>query len=136
MTNKLFIVKYILFDIDFCEKINEKKSDKIDAFLKNLNTSLNRRESFDDVNDFEIIFAQNICFFDVAKNVANKVNSIKINKINSIKINKVMKKVDNKINDEIKSCLENKTILLNTNETSSLENEINICFASFIANFF
>ena len=57
--------------------------------------------------NFEFIFAQNICFFDVAKSIANKVNSIKINKINSMKINKIMKNVENEINNEIKNEITN-----------------------------
>ena len=69
--------------------------------------------------NFDIIFAQNICFFDVT------------NKINEIKINKIMKKIDNEISDEIsnevndkveKFCenIANKTISLNAIETNFL----------------
>ena len=119
MTNKLFIVKYVLFDVDFCKKVNEKKSDEIDTLLRNLSTNLNKRESFNDMSDFETIFAQNICFFDVA------------NKINEIKINKIMKEIDDEISDEVndemsdkveKFCenIANKTISLNAIETNFL----------------
>ena len=65
MTNKLFIVKYV-FVVDIDNDID-----------KNFNTNLNRRESFDDAN-FDAICTQNICFFDVANDVANKINSIKL----------------------------------------------------------
>ena len=99
-----------------------------------MSTNLDRRESFDDAN-FDAIVAQNICVFDVAKSVANKVN-----KINKIEINKIIESVENKVsdevNDEITSDFKDKTISLDTNETSSLENEVNICFKDFVANFF
>ena len=49
------MIKYIIFDIDFCEKVNKEKSDKINIFLRNFDTDLNKRESFNDI-DFEIIF--------------------------------------------------------------------------------
>ena len=85
-----------------------------------MNINLDRRESFDDIIDFDAIFAQNICIFDDAKRVANKTNSIKINEINSMKINKIMKKVENEINDEVSneitSDFENKIISLNRDE--------------------
>ena len=128
MTNKLFIVKYVFVDIDICEKIDERVIDK------NLSTSLDRRESFDDIA-FETIFAQNICFFDVVENIANKIN-----KINKIEINKIVKNVEDEVNDEVSdeitSDFENKTISLNTNETNSLKDEVNICFKNFVTNLF
>ena len=99
-----------MFDIDFCEKINQKIKSEIDAFLKNLNIESDKRNDFDDIN-FEIIFAHDVCFFDIA----NEIN--KINKINLMKMKKIMKNVENKINDEIESCFANKTILLNRDET-------------------
>ena len=96
MTNKLFIVKYAFFD-------------EIDAkIIAIFDINLNRRESFDDTS-FEIIFAQNIRFFDVAKNVANNINSMKINKI--------MKNVENEIKDEVNDDFKNKMISLNKDET-------------------
>ena len=58
-----------------------KKNDKIDAFLRNSSIENDNREDFDDIIDFDIIFARNFNFFDIAKNVANKINKIKINKI-------------------------------------------------------
>ena len=106
MTNKLFIVKYVFVDIDIDENVDEKISDTIS---KNLNKNLDKREDFDDMN-FEFIFAQNICFFDVAKNVANKINSIA-----------VFDEIKSEISDEIENFCENianKTISLNVNETN------------------
>ena len=124
MTNKLFIVKYILFDINFCEKINEKKSNEINTFLRNLSTNLNKHESFNNIIVFNVIIAQNICVFDIAKNVANKINKIKINKI----IKSVKNKVNDEVNDDFKIICENVT-----NNTSSL----NINFANVLnINFF
>ena len=76
------MIKYILFDIDFCEKVNEVKNE-ICAILKNSSIENDKRENFDDIIDFNIIFAQNICFFDVANNIANK---IKMSRKNSIKV--------------------------------------------------
>ena len=67
MTNKLFIVKYVFVIVDV-------NIDENDAFLRNLNTNLDKRENFDDAN-FNAIVAQNICFL----NVANKTNSIELN---------------------------------------------------------
>ena len=90
MTIKSFIVRYVLFDVDFCEKVDEEISD---AFSRNLDTDLDRRDGFDDSIDFEIIFAQNNCFFDVAKSVANKVDSIEVDK--------AMKRVDDEVSDEV-----------------------------------
>ena len=63
MTNKLFIVKYILFDVDVDIDVD------IDA---NIDASLDKQKSFDDAN-LDAIAIQNICFFDVANNVANNV---------------------------------------------------------------
>ena len=134
MTNKLFIIEYIFVDVNIDKNVNKKINKKISIFLRNSNIENNKREDFDDIN-FETIFAQKIYFFDIAKNVANKINSIKINKINTTKLNKIIN-VENKVNDKVKNYLENKTILLNTNKTNSLKNEVNICFTSFIANFF
>ena len=105
MTNKSFIVKNVFVDVDICEKIDKRVIDK------NLSIDLDKHESFDDIA-FETIFAQNICFFDVVKNVANKINSIKIDKINTIKI---FDEIKSKVNDEIKDFCENVT-----NNASSL----------------
>ena len=122
MTNKSFIVKYIFVDVDVDENIDEKIKSKIDAFLRNSSIKSNNHENFDDI-DFEITFAQNICFFNIAKNIANKINSIKINKI--------IKSVENKINDEIKKDFENicenvkdNASSLNVNETISFDVKI------------
>ena len=71
MTNKLLIVKYILFNIDVDIDID---IDENNAFSRNLSTNLDRRDDFDDAN-FDIIVAQNICVFDVA----NKIRSTKLN---------------------------------------------------------
>ena len=103
-----------------------------------MSTNLDKRESFNDIINFDIIFTQNICIFYVAKKVANKTNSIKINEINLIKVNKIIKKVYNKVNDEISNEISNyfenkiENIFDETNNTNSL----NINFASFVANFF
>ena len=123
MTNKLFIVKYVLFNVDFCEKVNKVESE-IYAILKNSSIESDKREDFDDIIDFNVIFAQNINFFDVSKNVANKINSIKINKIDSIKINKIMKKVDEKVSDEVKDCLENEINSLNNANSLNINETI------------
>ena len=64
----MFIVKYIFVVVNV-------DVDKNNTFSRNLNTSLDKRESFDDAN-FDAIVAQNICVFDVANNVLNKINSI------------------------------------------------------------
>ena len=80
MTNKLFIVKYVFFDID------------IDVD-KNFDINLDKRDDFDDTN-FETIIAQNICVFDVAKNVLSNLNSIDVN------ISNIASKI--KIVDEVK----------------------------------
>ena len=74
--------------------------------MKNSNIKSDKRESFDDIIDFDIIFTQNICFFNVANDVANK-----------IEINKIINNVKNKVNDEIKRVFEDKTNSLNKNET-------------------
>ena len=66
--------------------------------MKNSSIESDKRENFDDIIDFDVIFAQNICFFDIANDVANK-----------IKVNKIMKNVENKVNDEVKNCFENET---------------------------
>ena len=95
-----------MFDVDFCEKINEKIKNEIDAFFKNSSIESDNREDFDDIIVFDIIFAQNINFFDIVKKIANDV----ANKINSIKVNKIMKNLENEISDEIKDCFENETI--------------------------
>ena len=77
MTNKLFIVKYVFVDVD------------IKAIRKNSSIKSNKREDFNDIIDFDIIFAQNIRFFNVANNVANNI----ANKIYLIKVNKTIKKL-------------------------------------------
>ena len=79
--------------------------------MKNSSIESDKRKSFDDIIDFNVIFAQNIYFFDVANDVANK-----------IKIDKIIENVENEINDEV----------TNDFETSSL----NIDFSSFVANLF
>ena len=66
-------------------------------YFSNFDTNLDKRENFDDMSDFEIIFAQNICFFDIAKSVANKINSIKF-----------FDEIKSEINDEITNDFENK----------------------------
>ena len=74
MTNKLFIVKYV-----FVVNINENENiNKNDAFSRNFDTRNDKRESFDEIIDFDIIVAQNICFFDVTSDIASKKNSIKL----------------------------------------------------------
>ena len=120
MTNKLFIVRYVLFDNDFCEKIDEKVNDEIDTFFRNSSIESDNREGFDDIIDFDVIFAQNIDFFDVAKSVANKI------------IKRVDDEVSDEISDEVTNDFENEINSLNINDTSFL----NINFASFVANFF
>ena len=84
--------------------------------MKNSSIENDKRDDFDDIN-FEIIFAQNICFFDIA------------NKINEIKINKKMKKIDNEINDEIKKNFEN--IYENVFDETNNANSLNINCTSF-----
>ena len=85
-----------------------------------------KRENFDDIIDFDAIFTQNICFFDVARDVANKIDSIKINKITK----RVVDEVNNEINDEITNDFENKinsldnASLLNINKTISFDIKI------------
>ena len=79
IANKSFIVKYIfvVVDVDIVEN-------------KNFDTNLDKRENFDDVIDFNIIVAQDICFFDVA-NYANKIRQF----ISTFDIaNKLVKIVD------------------------------------------
>ena len=98
MTNKSFIVIQNL--------VVKKVKNEIDAFLKNSSIESDNREDFDDVIDFDVIFVQNINFFDVIKSVANKIDLIEINKI--------IKRIDNKVNDEI-----------NDEMTNDFENEIN-----------
>ena len=119
ITNKLFIVKYVFVDIDVDIDIT---IDENDAFSRNFDTRSDKRENFDDMS-FDIIVAQNICFFDVANDVANKQNSIKLNISN----------IANEINvfDEIKRVW----IFASSfaNKINSLKNEINIDFASFFA---
>ena len=88
MTNKLFIVRYIFVVVDV-------DVDKNDAFSRNLSTNLDRRKSFDDAN-FDAIVAQNICVFDVANDVLNKINSIEFD----IKFLDIVSEI--KIADEIK----------------------------------
>ena len=66
MTNKLFIVKYV-----FIVDIDKDKN-------KNFDINLDKREDFDETIDFDANVVQNICFFNVANNVANKINSIKL----------------------------------------------------------
>ena len=83
--------------------------------MKNSSIESDNRENFDNIIDFDVIFAQNICFFDVSKNVANKIDSMKINKI--------MKKIDDEINDEIEN-------------VASKVDSLNIDFAIFVTNFF
>ena len=128
MTNKLFIVKYVLFDVDFDKEINEEI---IDALFDNLRTNFDKRESFDDIINFDFIFAQNICFFDVAKSVANKINLIKVDKIISIKI---FDEINDEVNDEVINDFEN--ICENIFDVVNKSNSININFANFVANFF
>ena len=93
--------------------------------LKNSSIESDNREDFDDIIDFNVIFAQNICFFNVANKIneikINKINSIKINKINFVEVNKIMKNVENEVNDEIENFCENMTnnaSSLNINKTS------------------
>ena len=66
MTNKSFIVKYVFVVVDV--NINEN-IDESNAFTRNFDINFDKRETF----DFDIIVAQNICVFDVANNVANKI---------------------------------------------------------------
>ena len=114
MTNKSFIVKYV-FIVDIDENEN-----------KNFDTNLNKRESFNDTS-FNAIVAQKICVFDVANDILNKINSIKLD----IKFFDVVNEV--KIVDEVEKIW----IIANlfANEINSLENEIDKDFASFFANF-
>ena len=115
MTNKLFIVKYVLFDINFYEKINEKVKNEIDTFFKNSNIESDNRDDFDVIN-FETISTQDICFLNIAKSVANRANSIEINKI--------IENVENEVNDEVTNDFENKINSLNKDETTWLNIEI------------
>ena len=86
-----------------------------------LNTNLNKRESFNNINNFEIIFAQNFRFFNIANNVANNIVYNIVNKINSIKVNKIIKNVKNEVNNEVNnkitSNFKNKINLLNKDKT-------------------
>ena len=116
-----------MFDVDFCEKMNKIKSE-ICAILKNSSVENDKREDFDDIINFDIIFAQNICFFDVTRNVANKINSMRF-----------FDEIENEISDEVTNDFENfcenmtnNASSLNINDTSFL----NVDFASFVANFF
>ena len=88
MTNKLFIVKYIFVVVDV-------DIDKNNAFSRNLSINLDRRESFDDAN-FDIIVAQNIYVFDIANDILNKIDSIKLD----IKFFDIINEIE--IVDEIK----------------------------------
>ena len=110
-----------MFNIDFCEKINEIKNE-ICVILKNSSVENNKREDFNNIIDFDAIFAQDICFFDVAKNVANKINSIKINKITKRIVNEINDKITNDFENKIDSL--NNASLLNVNKTISFDVEI------------
>ena len=118
MTNKLFIVKYVFVNID------------IEIMRKNSNINNDKRENFDNIN-FKTNFARNIYFFNILKNVVNKVNTIKINKMNLIKI---FDEIKSEINDQIKVCLKNtcENVFDAIDKTSLL----NINFVSFVANLF
>ena len=110
MTNKSFIVKYVFVDID----IDENVDDEIDAFFKNSSIESDNREDFDNIIDFDAIFAQNIYFFNVAKSVANKIDSMKINKINSTKF---FDEIESEVNDEVTNDFEDKLSSLDKDET-------------------
>ena len=112
MTNKLFIVKYVLFDVDFCEKINEKINDEIDALFKNSSIENDNREDFDDITNFDVIFAQNIDFCDIAKSVANKIIKRVDDEVND--------EVNDEINDEITNDFENKINSLNNTSSQNI----------------
>ena len=118
ITNKSFIVRYVLFNIDVDVEID---IDENDILSKKFRTNLDKRESFDDAN-FDVICAQNICFFDVTNDVANNVNSLKLNVASKIKIV-----------DEIKSVWIVASLF--ANKINSLENDVNTSFTSFVANF-
>ena len=79
------IVKYVFVVVNV-------DVDKSNTFLRNFDTKNNKRESFDVIN-FDIIVAQNICFLDIANNVANNINSLKLNVASKIKIIDEIKKV-------------------------------------------
>ena len=89
MTNKLFIVKYVFVDVDVDVDVI---IDKNNAFSKSFDTKNDKRESFNDIS-FDIIVAQNICFFDIANDVANKQNSIELNISNIANVINIIDKV-------------------------------------------
>ena len=116
ITNKLFIVKYVLFDnIDVDAKI-----------IAIFDTNLNKRESFDDIIDFNAIVIQNIEFFDVAKSVANKINSTKINKIIESVENEINDEVNNKVINDFENVCEN--VFDEANNANSLDKNETISF--------
>ena len=110
MTNRLFIVKYVFVDVD----VDKNVDDEVNALFRNSSIESDNREDFDDIINFDAIFAQNICFFDVAKSVANKINSMKVDKIDSTKF---FDEVKNEVNDEVTSDFEDKLSSLDRNET-------------------
>ena len=78
--------------------------------------------------DFDINVAQNICFFDIANDVVDKINFIKLD----IKFSDIIDKT--KIFDEIKKVWIVANLFASVlNEINSLKNKINIDinFASF-----
>ena len=121
--NKSFIVIQNLVDVDVDKNVDEKIDKKIDAFLKSSSIENDNRENFDDIIDFDAIFVQNICFFDVA------------NKINSINVNKIIKNVENEINDEVNDEIidDFEDIYENVTNNASF---LDINKTSFVANFF
>ena len=115
MTNKLFIVKYVFVDIDNSKNVDEILENEIDTLLRNSNIENDNRENFDDIIDFDIIDAQNICVFDIAKNVANEINKIKINK--------TIKEIENEVSNEVKKTFEDicENVFDEANNTNSLD---------------
>ena len=111
ISNKFSIMKYDFwcFVFDFCE-IDEQIIDAIFVHIDiDLNVAIEKRDDFDAMIEREIIFVQNIVFFDVA-NDENTFSNVDIDVTNEI-IENELSKIDfkwltNDVNNNIDSIVD------------------------------
>ena len=82
--------------------------------MKNFNIESDKRKSFDNIIDFDIIVAQNIEFFDIT----SKIQSIKLNVLIDVKIvDEINNEVNDEVNEKVTNDFKNKINLLNEKKT-------------------
>ena len=120
ISNRFSIVKYdfwcfVFREKNVCDEIDEQIIVAIfNVFDIDFDVNIEKRENFDAMTERETISIQNICFFDVAIDVAIDVtNEIKKNEISKIDFDKWMSDVNIKIDSfDVKVVAKNVNIVI------------------------